>query len=204
VKINLLAPEMQPKRPSPVPYMPLIGLAIIGAIWLITQFAVAAGARSVAAGDRKEYERIIRELVPTRAALAELEKAKPEHEALCMKAAAVAALTSNVCPFAPILHTWGRHLPASLRITELTLDRGKGIANLTGYGSADDTELQVAVFVRHLNSSQDLTPFFEKAVLNYCRSVERGPLPVKEFGVSLVFRGRFRKHHLTAQDADGK
>ncbi len=48
MRINLIPDELRPSRASPVPYMPLAGLLAISLVWIITQFASVAGARSEA------------------------------------------------------------------------------------------------------------------------------------------------------------
>lgn len=193
MRINLLPPELQPTRPSPVPYMPLGGLVAISIIWVIVQVTVAVGAKNSIAVSSRAYSNVAKELTATKAVLAKLDKAQADRETLKMRAAAVTALTAEQCQFAEVLNKMAAAAPKALRLTALSVDPASGAAKLTGYGSENDADVTAAAFVRSLSSDTSLAQMFDGITLSSCQNVKRGDLTVKEFSISLKLHDRFNK-----------
>ena len=204
MKINLLPPELQPTRPSPIPYMPLFGLIAISVIWVITQLAVAAGARNVTGVYRGDLARVSKELGPTKEIPAKLERSEADGSALKLKAAAVTVLTHGSCALTPILRSLAETAPQSLRLTGVSLDLANGTATVVGYGGETNADVEVATFIRALNTNKLVTEAFDGATLNYCQNSKRGNIPAKEFSISLKFRDRFKSLNGTEQAAEMK
>jgi hypothetical protein len=193
MKINLLPIDLQPTRPSPVPYMPLGGLLAISAAWLIAQLAVATGARNVTVMYRQDYARVVKEVAPTKDIPAKLEKAEARREALKLKAAAVTALTQNECRLSPLIHALAGTIPKSLRLTGLSFDLAGGSGALAGYGSENNTDVEAATFIRILGGEKSISDAFDNVTLNSCLNSKRNAIAVKEFSVSMKFHDRFVK-----------
>lgn len=203
MRINLLPKELQPVRPSPVPYMPLGGLVAISVVWLIVQFAVAAGAGRVANEHERDLQRVLKDLGPTRGVAAELDHAKAALDALRLKAAAVTVLTQSRSPISPVLFHLPQLVPKELRLTSVSFDPVQGTGALVGYGSEEKADVQVARFVRALNEDKALSEIFAGAELDRCQLAERGGLAVKEFTISLRFRDRLKPRSSTPKPPDG-
>jgi len=168
--------------------MPLLGLAAICVIWLITQFASVAAARAKLQEDNKEHARLAKELNAYGELPGRLAHAEGEAETLKLKAAAVTLLTHKRVLCTRGLEGLAETTPATLRLTSVLVDTVGGTATLKGYGSAEKADIDVATFVRTLNANKQILSVFEGAELDYCTSTQKGENPVKQFSVSLVVR----------------
>jgi len=188
MRINLIPDELRPSRASPVPYMPLAGLLAISLIWIITQFAVASGARGEAQGYKKEYKRLALQLKAFKKLPGRTEHAEGERDALKLKAAAVTALSNNGFVCTDVLQALAEAASDNLRLTAVSIDLARGAVTITGYGSPERADIDAASFVRSLNKNKAILGAFQGAELNYCNSSRRGETTVKQFGISLTFR----------------
>ena len=189
MRINLIPDELRPSRASPVPYMPLAGLLAISLIWIITQFAVASGARGEAQGYKKECKRLALQLKAFKKLPGRTEHAESERDSLKLKAAAVTALSNNGFVCTDVLQALAEAASDNLRLTAVSIDLARGAVTITGYGSPERADIDAASFVRSLNKNKAILGAFQGAELNYCNSSRRGETTVKQFGISLTFRG---------------
>ncbi|MFO7897812.1 MAG: hypothetical protein R6V58_02000 [Planctomycetota bacterium] len=188
MQVNLIPPEMRPARPSPVPYMPLLGLIAISAIWLVTQLATAGVARRDCKKHRNEYQQLSTELGQYRELPGRIAHAEAERDELQHRAAAATAITHTGFSSTPLLQVVAESLPANLRLTALTVDYPRRQATILGYGSEEKTDLEVATFLRALNANRYIRRTFAGAELDYCNSRARNERSVKQFSISLRFR----------------
>lgn len=189
MRINLIPNELRPSRASPVPYMPLAGLLAISLIWTITQFASVAGARSEASGYRKEHRRLALQLKALKNLPGRVEHAEGERDTLKLKAAAVTVLTKNGFVCTNVLQALAKAASDDLCLTSVSIDFARGTVTIKGYGSEGTADIDAASFVRSLNQNKAILRAFHAAELNYCNSSRRGETTVKQFGISLMFRG---------------
>lgn len=188
MRINLIPKDLRPTRPSPVPYMPLGGLVLLSAIWLVTQFAAASGAR----GRHEEYQaelgRVSRQLGRYKELPGRVAHAESERELLQQKAAAVTVLTRRAVICSTILQAFAETASPELRLMAVSVDLAAGAVTLTGYGGEENTDVAVANFLRSLNSNRAILAAFTGAELEYCSHSRRGGRPVKQFSIRLNFR----------------
>ncbi len=201
MRINLIPDELRPTRASPVPYMPIAGLLAIGLVWLITQFAAASGAEDKTADYKTELKRLSSQLIAYNNLPDRTVRAETERDSLKLKAAAVTALTHTGFPCTPVLEALGEAATDELRLTSILVDIPAGTAMLKGYGSAEKADIEAASFVRALNRSKAILATFVGAELNYCTGSRRGGADVKEFSVSLRFRGDRLQGMLVEEEA---
>lgn len=188
MRINLIPDELRPTRASPVPYMPLAGLVAISLIWVITQFAVSSSARGKTLDYREELKRLAVQLKPYKGLPERTAHAEGERDTLKLKAAAVTALTNTGFVSTRVLEALAEAASEELRLTSVSIDFGQGVATLKGYGSEENANIEVTSFVRALNRNKAILATFRGVELNYCNSVQRGEILIKEFAVSMKFR----------------
>jgi len=188
MKINLIPKELEPTRPSLVPYLPFIGLAAISSIWLATQFVSVAVGQGELRRTREECNKIVGQLAAFKDLPARVTKAEQERDSLRLNAAAVTVLTHSGFFCSNILQLLAECTPGDLRLTDLSIDSTKGVAMLLGYGSEEKGDLEVTLFLRQLNSSKAILETFSGARLNFCNSAKQGETALKKFSISLQFR----------------
>jgi len=200
VRINLIPDELRPNRASPVPYMPLAGFLAISLVWVVTQFASVAGARSEASDYRKEHRRLVLQLKEFKNLPGRIEHAEGERDTLKLKAAAVTVLTHGGFVCTDVLEALAKAESDDLCLTSVSIDFARGSVTIKGYGSEGTADIDAASFVRSLNQNRAILRVFHAAELNYCNSSRRGETTVKQFGISLTFRDEV----LPTTPADGK
>ena len=188
MRINLIPDELRPTRTSPVPYMPLIGLAAIGLIWLVTQFAGVASTRKTALERKQQLKHTAEQLAAYRDLPGRITHAENESEALMLRAAAATVLTRRRLACTPLLQAVADAASENLRLTLLSVDFAAGEVMLQGYGSEDNAEIEVASFVRRFNQNKMVLKTFLAAELNYCTSRQRGDMFVKQFAITIPLR----------------
>ncbi len=188
MKINLIPKEFRPSRASPVPYMPLAGLIGISLVWIVTQFAMVSGAHTEARDYRREHNRLSRQLTEFKKLPGRAEHAEGERDSLKLKAAAVTALTHSGFVCTDVMQALAKATSENVRLTTVSIDFGRGIVTIKGYGNVETADIEAASFVKSLNQNKTILAAFYGAELKYCNSSRRGAVVVKEFGISLTFR----------------
>lgn len=188
MRVNLIPRELRPTRPSPVPYFPLFGLLAISGIWLLTQFAATGRARSDLRQHGIDLRKVSGQLTRFKGLPNRVTQVQKERDGLRMKAAAVTILTRSPVAYTGVLQALAESLPAELRLTDLSLDSGKGGAILLGYGSEERADIEVTTFLRLLNSNKTILATFSGVTLNFCNSTKQGDTAVKKFSISMQFR----------------
>ena len=188
MRINLIPEGLRPTRPSPVPYMPLAGLAAISVIWLITQFAAASQARTKLKEYGSECARVSKRLAEHKELPGRLAHAESERDALQLKGAAVTALTHSGFVCSKVLQALAETASPELRLMAVSLDFDQGKATLTGYGSEETADIEVATFLRSLNANRAVRDTFVGARLDHCNSARRNDVAVKQFSITMEFR----------------
>lgn len=188
MRINLIPRELQPTRPSPVPYMFLGGLVAISAIWSLTQLAAMSAAQNETEDFTGQHRKLRRQLSVYKELPGRLAHAESERDLLKLKAAAVTALIHSGFTCSNILQAVAETTPAELRLTGFSLDVAKGTATLIGYGSEEKADIDVAAFLRALNMNKGILAAFSSVRLDYCNSAKQGEIAVKRFSISMGFR----------------
>jgi hypothetical protein len=188
MKLNLIPPSLRPTRVSPLPYMPLAGLAAICGIWLLTQFASVSGARKELRQSKAEVARLQGELRQFAGLADDQAAVEEEAERLRLRAALVTQLTRDDFICSPILGDLTQCVPKNLRLTQVALDPGKGRGQLLGYGSPDSTDFEVTNMLRALHTRPTVQQTFAALRLQFCHGAKVGDKDVKKFSILLRFR----------------
>lgn len=188
MRINLIPPEARPTRSSPTPYMPLLGLLAISVIWIITQFATASVVQREYEKHRQEHIQLRQELGEYRELPGRLGQAESEQDSMYEKAAAITAITQSGGVFTPVLKSIAESLPENIRLTSISLDYSTRSGQILGYGDEERTDLEVASFLRALNTDEGFRQMLRSAELEYCHNAELDGYPVKQFSIILRFR----------------
>lgn len=188
MKMNLLPKEMQPTRPSPVPYTIVGGIICLATIWILTQITVAGHARYSSLSVRRDCAKAQKELALTVEVPAQLEKAKQEESALKSKAVVITMLTQDSKVFSLLLKSVVASTPPSLRLNKITLDPIVGTATITGYGAEANTDTDLSNFLIALDNDAAIAKVFENARLDSSQPVMIGPNAAKTFTILLKYR----------------
>jgi Tfp pilus assembly protein PilN len=183
LRINLIPEHLRPARTSLIPYVPVAGVLAICAIWLVSQFDGAAGAREQLHQARSESARLRQELSPFNTLPARKQAAAARARDLKSRAALVSALTTEQHSFVEYLEAVAQSAPAHLRLTQVVFDGEKGTGEILGYGSAEKAAYDIASLLRSLNARAAVQDSFGSVELKSSTDARKGKRTVKMFSL---------------------
>ena len=202
MRINLIPEHLRPARTSVIPYLPLAGVVAICAIWLLSQFDGAAGAREQLRQARTESTRLRQELSRFNTLPARKQAAEARARSLKSRAALISALTAKQHSFVEYLEAVAQSAPAHLRLTQVVLDGEKGTGEILGYGSADKAAFEITSLLRSLNARSAVQDGFGTVELKSSTDTKKGERAVKTFTVVGVRAAASAANGTAAKEAD--
>ena len=183
MRINLIPEHLRPARTSLIPYVPVAGVLAICAIWLLSQFDGAAGARDQLRQARSESVRLRQELSQFNTLPARKQAADARSRDLKSRAALVSALTGKPHSSVEFFEAVAQSAPANLRLTQIVFDAEKGVGEILGYGSAGKAAYDVTSLLRSLNARAAVQNTFGSMELKSSTDARKGERTVKMFSV---------------------
>ena len=188
MRINLIPAEFRPTAVNLVPYLVLAGLLAACPGWASQQLAATAHARGRAQAFAAELNKFASARQESSEVDRKLADAKHEGEALVSRAAFVTVLSRKGFPCTELLEALAASAPANVRLTEVRFDTGEPLATISGYGTEDEANVDIPLFLQALSAQPAVRRVFHDVKLEDCNSARRGEMRVETFSISMAFR----------------